>query len=85
MKNTNRRLTSIIMAVIILTVLIAIYVSGALMSENALRADFSQKFLSPSFAHPFGTDHLGRDMFVRTIKGLSSAYHRRHSVRYLRY
>ena len=71
MKNTNRRLTSIIMAVIILTVLIAIYVSGALMSESALRADFSQKFLSPSFAHPFGTDYLGRDMFVRTIKGLS--------------
>ena len=41
MKNTNRRLTSIIMAVIILTVLIAIYVSSALMSESALRADFS--------------------------------------------
>lgn len=71
MKNTNRRLTSIIMAVIILTVLIAIYLSGALLPESALRADFSQKFLSPSIEHPFGTDYLGRDMFVRTIKGLS--------------
>lgn len=52
MKNTNRRLTSIIMAVMILTVLIAIYLSGALLPESALRADFSQKFLSSSIEHP---------------------------------
>lgn len=71
MKNTNRRLTSIIIAIAIAAILIAIYLSGALLPESALRADFSQKFQPPSFDHPFGTDYLGRDMFVRTIKGLS--------------
>lgn len=71
MKNTNRRLTSIIIAVAIVAILIAIYLSGALLPEDALRADFSQKFQPPSLDHPFGTDYLGRDMFVRTIKGLS--------------
>ena len=28
-------------------------------------------WLPPSFAHPFGTDWLGRDLFLRTLKGLS--------------
>lgn len=71
MKNTNRRLTSIIIAIAIVAILIAIYLSGALLPESALRADFSQKFQPPSLEHLFGTDYLGRDMFVRTIKGLS--------------
>lgn len=71
MKKTNRRLTSIIIAAVIVLILVAIYVSGSFLPDSALRADFNQKFLAPSFKHPFGTDYLGRDMFVRTIKGLS--------------
>jgi oligopeptide transport system permease protein len=31
--------------------------------------DFSKAFLSPSFAHPFGTDEFGRDLFIRTALG----------------
>ena len=71
MKNTNRRLASIIIAAVIVATLLAVYLAGALLPESALRADFSQKFLPPSLEHPFGTDYLGRDMFVRTVKGLS--------------
>jgi len=71
MKNSNRRLAGVIWFAIILAVIAAIAISGALMSDDALRADFSQKFLGPSAEHWFGTDYLGRDMFVRTIKGLS--------------
>ena len=71
MKRINRRLLSIITASVILVLIIAIYVAGKKMPEEALKADFSQKFLAPSLEHPFGTDFLGRDMFVRTIKGLS--------------
>ncbi|MBC8530513.1 ABC transporter permease [Gehongia tenuis] len=32
--------------------------------------NFAEKSLSPSLAHPFGTDWLGRDMLARTLKGL---------------
>jgi len=46
--------------------LVDVFVSG----EN-LRTDFSQQGLSPSFAHWFGTDWLGRDMLLRTVKGLA--------------
>jgi oligopeptide transport system permease protein len=30
---------------------------------------FDQAFLSPSWAHPFGTDEFGRDLWVRTALG----------------
>ena len=55
MKKTNRRLTSIIIAAVIVLILVAIYVSGSFLPDSALRADFNQKFLSPSLRHPFGT------------------------------
>lgn len=41
------------------------------MGDELVQADFTQKGLKPSWEHPFGTDLLGRDMLVRTIKGLS--------------
>jgi len=31
--------------------------------------DLSRQYLSPSLDHPFGTDDLGRDMFVRVMHG----------------
>jgi len=31
--------------------------------------NFSQAYLSPSWAHPFGTDEFGRDLFLRTALG----------------
>ena len=51
-------------------VLLVIFISGTLIDAN-LPTDFSIKMQPPSFAHIFGTDWMGRDMFIRTIKGLS--------------
>lgn len=48
-----------------------ILVSGNLVTEGALRVNFIQKNLQPSFNHIYGTDWFGRDMFLRTLKGLS--------------
>ena len=39
--------------------------------EQALATDFTRKNLPPSLAYPFGTDWMGRDMFVRSLTGLS--------------
>ena len=33
--------------------------------------DFARKNIAPCLKYPFGTDWLGRDMFIRTVKGLS--------------
>lgn len=70
-KILNRRKKTIMFAILIFAVLFGIYLSGTFLSDELIQADFSQKGLSPSLKHPFGTDMLGRDMLVRTIKGLS--------------
>jgi peptide/nickel transport system permease protein len=54
-----------------LAIVLAIYIGGAMIPDSALQADFSQRGLAPSATHLFGTDFLGRDMFARTVKGLS--------------
>ncbi len=67
----NRRVQMIIVTVCIFAMLIAVYWLGRSMSDDLIRANFSQKGLAPSWEHPFGTDMLGRDMLARTVKGLS--------------
>ena len=51
-------------------ILLIIFICGTLIDAN-LPTDFAIKMQAPSFEHPFGTDWMGRDMFIRTIKGLS--------------
>lgn len=70
-RGLNRRTKIIVYAAVIFLVLLGIYVSGAFLGDSQITADFSKKALPPSLEHPFGTDMLGRDMLVRTIKGLS--------------
>ena len=70
-RGLNRRTKIIIYAAVIFLVLLGIYVSGAFLGDGQITADFSKKALPPSLEHPFGTDMLGRDMLIRTIKGLS--------------
>ena len=50
--------------------LLVIFLSGLMIDAN-LPTDFAIKMQPPSFEHIFGTDWMGRDMFIRTIKGLS--------------
>lgn len=51
-------------------ILLVIFICGWMTNTN-LPTDFTIKMQAPSLAHPFGTDWMGRDMFTRTIKGLS--------------
>ncbi len=66
----NRRWTFVVI-VIAAVILVATVVAGFVLEPAAMRTDLAQKGLPPSFAHPFGTDQLGRDMLVRTVAGLS--------------
>jgi peptide/nickel transport system permease protein len=49
----------------------AILLAAWTFPPDALSTDPSARLLAPAPAHPFGTDALGRDMFVRTIEGLA--------------
>ena len=50
-----------------------VVIAGALLGPAAQATDFAAKNLAPSWAHPFGTDWMGRDMFLRTLAGLSTS------------
>jgi peptide/nickel transport system permease protein len=51
--------------------LLGVAVAASLIGDEGLRTASATRSLPPSFAHPFGTDPLGRDMAVRTVKGLA--------------
>lgn len=67
----NRRQITVYLAVFCLVLLAVITAAGQLWAERAQAVDFSRKNIAPCIQYPFGTDWMGRDMFVRTVAGLS--------------
>lgn len=70
-KSWNRRKMLLVWLVISVVYLAAVCIGGSFCQEAARVTDFSRKNLAPCLQYPFGTDWLGRDMFVRTVRGLS--------------
>lgn len=68
---TNQRLRTVIFLIVAVVILAAVTVAGILTEDYAVETDFSQRTLSPSLQHLFGTDWMGRDMLARTLSGLS--------------
>lgn len=68
--NRRRMLAGLILSAVLLAL---IYVAGRALDPMAALTDFSSKSLTPSLAHPFGTDWMGRDMLARTLSGLSTS------------
>ena len=66
----NLRQKTLLTIALTALLLFVIFISGTLINAN-LPTDFSIKMQGPSFEHIFGTDWMGRDMFIRTLKGLS--------------
>lgn len=56
---------------ICLTYFVILIGSAYQMDDSGLTVNFLNKKLPPCLEYPFGTDWLGRDMLVRTIKGLA--------------
>ena len=69
---TRRTLVAAIIAVSAVY-LLGIILWGALLDPSAYAVNYENKFIAPCWEHPFGTDFMGRDMFYRCIKGLSTS------------
>lgn len=69
----NRRARVLALAILLAAVLAGVYALGLLIPEEAIAGSYLQAGQAPSPAHPFGTDALGRDLLLRTLKGLSTS------------
>lgn len=69
----NRRTKTVLLVVIMAAILITIAIAGIVMDPALYQPNYAVKKVPPSLQHLFGTDYLGRDMFFRTIKGLSNS------------
>ena len=67
----NRRQSTLLFLLVSLVILAGITVAGVLLEEQAAATDFTRTNLAPGRAFWFGTDWMGRDMFARTLAGLS--------------
>ena len=71
MKKINRRTKAVVLTALMALLLTAVYAFGIFIPETAYASSFLHTKLPPSWAHPFGTDSLGRDLLMRTLKGMS--------------
>ncbi|KAB2332105.1 ABC transporter permease [Cytobacillus depressus] len=67
----NRRQWTMISILFAIAFLVVVIVGSFLLDEGRMATNLQNRNSPPSFNHLFGTDWLGRDMFTRTVKGLS--------------
>ncbi len=67
----NNRKRAVILTTSLTIIFVIVYVAGMLISEDAVSGSFLNAKIAPCFKYPFGTDALGRNVFLRTLKGLS--------------
>lgn len=70
----NERQRTIAIMVIVSAVFLLILMSGLLIDTEKITIDLEMKSQAPSINHLFGTDWLGRDMLMRTLKGLTLSF-----------
>jgi peptide/nickel transport system permease protein len=64
-----RKHPSALIGVILLTIIVVSTILVPLSPYDPELSDLSSKLQPPSWAHPFGTDSLGRDMLTRVLYG----------------
>ncbi|MFD3740884.1 ABC transporter permease [Streptomyces sp. CB00316] len=67
---TTRRIRIATSATIVVAVVLAVLVVPPLAQLDQQAVDLSDKLHPPSWAHPFGTDDVGRDLLLRCVYGL---------------
>ena len=69
LKRFIRRNSTLVAGSAILAVIAALALAAPLFAGDAITMRPAQRLRPPSDAHWFGTDHLGRDVFARTVYG----------------
>lgn len=64
------RLSLIALLLVVACALLAPVVASWFGGAHLLEPELAQARLAPSLQHPFGTDHAGRDLFVRVAQGV---------------
>lgn len=67
----NRRQATLITTAATALLLASVVAGGLFLSNEKIATHFEARNLAPCLKYPFGTDWLGRDMFTRTVKGLT--------------
>ncbi len=69
--NLNLRTKTLLITAIALIIIFSVFISNYFIDHTAvLTSNFYNINQPPSFEHLFGTDWMGRDMFMRTLLGL---------------
>ena len=68
LRRFRRNRLALVGAVVFLTIVLAVALAG-LSPYDPEDIDLRGRFAAPSFAHPFGTDDLGRDILTRVLFG----------------
>lgn len=71
MKKCNTRTRVMIYIGLAGIYLLGIFFWGIFMPESAYEVNYAEKLIPPCADHLFGTDFMGRDMLMRSVKGLS--------------
>lgn len=69
----NRRLSVLVLIILALVYLLGVLLWGLFMDPECYAVRYDDKFIEPCVEHIFGTDFMGRDMFYRSVKGLSTS------------
>jgi len=70
-RGLNRRQRTLLLTGLAGSLLLAVVLAGSLSGNDSIATHLNSRYLVPSMSHPFGTDWLGRDMLMRTVKGLT--------------
>ncbi|NLA62592.1 MAG: ABC transporter permease [Bacteroidales bacterium] len=73
-RQRNRRKQGLLTSAVAVVLLLLLIGSGFFIGADRLTVNFDIANSAPSLKHPFGTDWLGRDMLVRTVKGLALSF-----------
>ncbi|QNU02656.1 ABC transporter permease [Peribacillus butanolivorans] len=68
---SNRKQRTLFIILISIIFLVIVILGGVLIDEGRIVTNLNVRNAPPSLDHLFGTDWLGRDMFTRTVMGLS--------------